>query len=105
MDDPEFWDHYFIDYFDSIVKLGKIGPNRQYTVTDYVGMNKSTAMDIAEIQSMLYKNITDPTFEMWFETIKYGIFYNSIHIYLFSPYHHTSVRVENWFRIFYMDNI
>ena len=104
MDDPEIWMDHFIDYFGNIVKLGTIGIYRKYDVSDYIGMNKATAMDIADIQYTLHTNIIYTTFEEWFNTIKYEIFYNSIYIYLYDPYHNTPLKVEEWFYIFYNSN-
>jgi len=102
MDDPEFWDHYFIDYFGNIVRLGTVGIHRQYNIQDYYGMNKANAMDIANSQYDSHTTIVEPTFEEWFQTMKYSSFYNAIYIYLFDPYHNTPQKVEEWFYMYYL---
>ena len=102
MDDPEFWDHYFIDYFGNVIRLGTVGVHRQYNIKDYYGMNKATAMDIADVQYTLNTPILEPTFEEWFQTIKYSPFYSAIYIYLFNEYLNTTKKVEEWFYFYYI---
>jgi hypothetical protein len=102
MDDPEFCLTYFVDYFGNINKYGTIGVYRQYDINDVYGMNKANAMDIADIECELYKNISfHVTFNNWFQDIKYSAFYNAVHIYLFNIYLNTSYEVEHWFLSFY----
>ena len=102
MEDPEFCLIYFMDYFGNINQYGTIGVYRQYDINDIYGMNKATAMDIADSESEVYKNISfDLTFEEWFQNIKYSSFYNAIYIYLFNACLNTLYEVEHWFLSFY----
>jgi hypothetical protein len=102
MDDPEFWENYFIDYFGNIVENGKIGLTKNYDITDFTGMNKANAMDIIFDEYSAHKHIPPHlSFEVWFQTIKYSPFYNAVYIYLFDAYHDTPTNTEKWFRSFY----
>ena len=103
MDDPENLDYkYFIDYFGNKVHLGDIGINRTYDSSDYIGMSKSCAMDIAEeqLQTII---INEPNFNTWFNLQhKYYTLYTSIHIYLHEPHYDTNTLVRDWFRELYI---
>jgi hypothetical protein len=101
----ELTEKYFIDYFGSRVRLGKIGTNRIYEPDDYVGMSKSCAMDIAEEQINQFILDTPYKFNEWYNRIcKYSTLYTAIHIYLFDPYNDTTQMVKDWFREFYIMN-
>ena len=102
MEDPEFWLTYFVDYFGNIIQYGTIGIHRQYDISDVYGMNKSTAMDIADSEYKLYTNISfHVSFDDWFEDIKYTPFYNAVYIYLFNLFLNTPYEVEHWFISYY----
>jgi hypothetical protein len=99
---------YFIDYFNNTVRLGTIGKNRLYDDTDYIGMAKSNAMDIADDELLnINKNILLESnhFMEWFDKIcKYSVLYHAIYVYLFNPTIDTSTMTLNWFREFYIDH-
>lgn len=95
---------YFTDYFGNNVRLGTIGKNRSYDPTDFIGMSKSCAMDIADEQMYTPLN-TLYNFMDWYEKeCKYSTLYTSIHIYLFEPYYDTTTNVKDWFREYYIEN-
>jgi hypothetical protein len=110
MEDPEYLSseynlrQYFTDYFGNRVKLGTIGTHRVYDDTDYVGMSKSCAMDIADEQMATSVINTEYNFIDWYERqCKYSTLYTSVHIYLFEPYYDTTSMVKDWFRQYYLD--
>ena len=110
MEDPEYLSadnyskQYFTDYFGNRVRLGSIGKMRSYDETDFVGMSKSCAMDIADEQMATTVINTQYPFNEWYERqCKYSILYTSVHIYLFESYYDTTTMVKDWFYQYYID--
>ena len=99
---------YFVDYFNNTVRLGTIGANRIYDDTDYIGMAKSNAMDIADEELLnINKNILleSNNFMEWFNKIcKYTVLYHAIYVYLYNENIDTSTMTLDWFREYYINN-
>jgi hypothetical protein len=103
MEDPENIDSiYFTDYFGNKIRLGQIGLYRSYDPTDYIGMSKSCAMDIAEEQIQTLVINTQP-FNSWYNNRhKFFTLYTAVDIYLYNENYDTPQLVKDWFRELYI---
>lgn len=100
---------FFVDYFNNLIRLGTIGVNRCYDNSDYIGMSKSNAMDIADEELLkidMNLLLSSNSFMDWFNnTCKYSVLYHSIYIYLHKKNIDMNNLVLNWFREYYFTQI